>query len=108
MRRPSVVELTTVAVDPFTVAHDTELSVPLSTYYPNGLLDNAINFDPAGLSVAGALVGVALYALGGARPQTPDLERFLAGERPAWHSPPLLAKIRRRPAPTLVATERAD
>ena len=47
-----------------------------------------------GLAVAGALVGVALYALGGARPQTPDLERFLAGERPAWYSPPLLARVR--------------
>ena len=49
-----------------------------------------------GLAVTGALVGVALYALGGARPQTPDLDRFLAGERPAWYSPPLLAKLRGR------------
>ena len=61
-----------------------------------------------GLAVAGALVGVALYALGGARPQTPDLERFLAGEHPAWHSPPLLAKFRRRVPTTQVATESAD
>jgi hypothetical protein len=61
-----------------------------------------------GLAVAGALVGVALYALGGARPQTPHLERFLAGERPAWYSPPLLAKVRRRTATTQVATEGAD
>ncbi len=49
-----------------------------------------------GLAVAGALVGVALYALGGARPQTPDLPLFLAGERPAWYSPPLLARVRGR------------
>ena len=39
-------------------------------------------------------IGVALYALGGARPQTPDLETFLAGEAPAWYSPPLLARLR--------------
>ena len=45
-----------------------------------------------GLAVVGALVGVALYALGGARPQTPDLPRFLEGKRPAWYSPPLLAR----------------
>jgi hypothetical protein len=51
---------------------------------------------------------VALYALGGARPQTPDLERFLAGERPAWYSPPLLARVRRRIATRQVATESAD
>jgi hypothetical protein len=61
-----------------------------------------------GLAVTGALVGVALYALGGARPQTPDLERFLAGERPAWYSPPLLARVRRRIATRQVATESAD
>ena len=61
-----------------------------------------------GLAVTGALVGVTLYALGGARPQTPDLERFLAGEHPAWHSPPLLAKFRRRVPTTQVATESAD
>ena len=61
-----------------------------------------------GLAVTGALVGVALYALGGARPQTPDLDRFLAGERPAWYSPPLLAKVRRRIAATQIATESDD
>jgi hypothetical protein len=47
-----------------------------------------------GLAIAGAIVGVALYALGGARPQTPDLTTFLAGKHPAWNSPPLLAKLR--------------
>ena len=26
------------------------------------------------------MLGVAIYALGGARPQTPDLDGFLAGE----------------------------
>ena len=61
-----------------------------------------------GLAVAGALVGVALYALGGARPQAPNLERFLAGESPAWYSPPLLAKVRRPIPSTDVATESVD
>jgi MFS family permease len=50
----------------------------------------------AGLAVAGGAIAVALYALGGARAQTPDLDRFLAGEAPAWYSPPLLAGIRNR------------
>jgi len=61
-----------------------------------------------GLAIAGAVVGVALYALGGARPQTPDLPRFLAGERPAWYSPPLLARVRRRRTASQVAAESAD
>jgi hypothetical protein len=47
-----------------------------------------------GLAIAGAAIGVAIYALSGARPQTPDLEEFLDGEAPAWDSPPLLAKVR--------------
>ncbi|MCV7287876.1 MFS transporter [Mycolicibacterium wolinskyi] len=63
-----------------------------------------VGFD---LAVGGALFGVAVYALSGARPQTPDLDRFLDGESPAWYSPPLLARIRRGlPAPTIPA-ERA-
>jgi MFS family permease len=49
-----------------------------------------------GFAVAGALIAVLLYALGRARPQTPNLERFLAGEGPAWYSPPLLAGLRER------------
>ncbi len=48
-----------------------------------------------GLAVAGAAIAVLLYALGRARPQTPDLERFIEGEGPAWYSPPLLAGVRR-------------
>ncbi|WP_082931722.1 universal stress protein [Mycolicibacterium setense] len=47
-----------------------------------------------GLSVGGAVFGVAVYALSGARPQRPDLEQFLDGESPAWYSPPLLARLR--------------
>jgi MFS family permease len=47
-----------------------------------------------GLAVGGAAAAVALYALGGARPQTPDIEQFMDGDSPAWYSPPLLAAIR--------------
>jgi MFS family permease len=48
-----------------------------------------------GLSAGGALVGVLLYLLGGARPMAPSLSRFLGGDEPGWDSPPLLAAIRR-------------
>jgi MFS family permease len=49
-----------------------------------------------GFATAGALVPLGIYLLGGARPETPDLERFIFGEEPAWHSPPLLAAVRGR------------
>ncbi|AQT83176.1 MFS transporter [Mycolicibacterium litorale] len=53
-----------------------------------------------GLAVGGALFGVLIYLLSGARPQAPDLDRFLDGDFPAWYSPPLLARIRSgHPAP---------
>jgi nucleotide-binding universal stress UspA family protein len=48
-----------------------------------------------GIAVGGASLGVTIYALSGARPQKPDLDAFLQGLSPAWHSPPLLAGIRR-------------
>ena len=47
-----------------------------------------------GLAVGGAVFGVAIYALSGARPQTPDLDEFLDGDDPAWYSPPLLGRLR--------------
>jgi MFS family permease len=47
-----------------------------------------------GLAVGGAVFGIAVYALSGARPQKPDLDEFLDGDDPAWYSPPLLARIR--------------
>ncbi len=50
-----------------------------------------------GLAVGGAVFGVAVYALSGARPQAPDLDEFLDGESPAWYSPPLLARVRGLP-----------
>jgi MFS family permease len=48
----------------------------------------------AGLAVTGAAIAVALYVLGGARPQAADIEQFLAGEAPGFPSPPLLARVR--------------
>ncbi|WP_396927209.1 MFS transporter [Mycolicibacterium sp.] len=55
------------------------------------------------LAIGGAVFGVAVYALSGARPQTPDLDEFLDGDSPAWYSPPLLARLRGLPsaAPSL-------
>jgi hypothetical protein len=61
-----------------------------------------------GLAVAGAVSYAALYALSGARPQTPDLPLFLAGQKPAWYSPPLLARIRHEKTTAQVATEATD
>jgi hypothetical protein len=62
-----------------------------------------------GLAVAGAVAGVALYALSGARPQTPDIPRFLAGRSPAWYSPPLLARLRgEKPPIGIPAAETTD
>ena len=60
-----------------------------------------------GIAVAGAILGVSIYALGGARPQAPDLDRFLDGESAAWYSPPLLERVRRSSAATRAATEGA-
>jgi hypothetical protein len=62
-----------------------------------------------GLAIAlgGAVLGVAIYALGGARPQTPDIDSFVAGECPAWYSPPLLARVRPGVTAARPATESA-
>jgi hypothetical protein len=49
-----------------------------------------------GLALAGAVVPVILYRLGGARPEAPQLKRFMGGEGPAWYSPRLLAATHRR------------
>ena len=49
-----------------------------------------------GIAIGGAGIAVLLYALGGARAQTPDLARFMDGEGAAWYSPPLLAAVRNR------------
>jgi MFS family permease len=49
-----------------------------------------------GLATGGAAIAVLLYTFGRARPQTPNVERFMEGEAPAWYSPPLLAAVRGR------------
>ena len=61
-----------------------------------------------GLALGGAAIGVTIYALGGAHPQAPDLDRFVAGEAPAWYSPPLLAKVRPGLGGAHPATESAN
>jgi len=61
-----------------------------------------------GLAVGGSAIAVLLYVLGGARPATPDLERFLGGEGPAWPSPPLFAKLRGAPRAQALAEESAS
>ncbi len=54
-----------------------------------------------GVAIAGMAIAGLVYKLGGARPETPDIGRFLNGDGPAWHSPPLMAGVRTaRRAPT--------
>ncbi len=60
-----------------------------------------------GIAIGGAILGVVIYALGGARPQPADLESFLSGAGPAWYSPPLLAKLRAGSTAAQPATESA-
>ena len=60
-----------------------------------------------GLAIGGAVFGVAIYVLSGARPQTPDLDEFLDGDSPAWYSPPLLARVRGALPPPGPAAEHA-
>jgi MFS family permease len=60
------------------------------------------------LAVGGAVLGVAIYVLSKARPQTPDLDRFLEGLAPAWYSPPLLSRLRSSVTAAVPATESAD
>ncbi len=61
-----------------------------------------------GLAVTGAAIGVAIYALSGARPQAADIDTFLGGRAPAWYSPPLLARVRSGSAVGALATESVD
>jgi MFS family permease len=60
-----------------------------------------------GLAASGTIIALILYALGGARPQTPNLERFMEGDAPAWYSPPLIARIRGVPAHVVLAEDAA-
>ncbi|MGH2914947.1 MAG: MFS transporter [Solirubrobacteraceae bacterium] len=50
------------------------------------------------MAIIGTAVPLAIYLLGGARPETPRLELFLAQKAPAWYSPPLFAAVRARTA----------
>jgi MFS family permease len=50
----------------------------------------------AGLAVGGAAIAVFLYWLRGARPETPQVEQFLAGEAPAYYTPPLFGPLPQR------------
>jgi MFS family permease len=60
------------------------------------------------LALLGGIVPVLLYWLGGARPETPDIEGFLAGEGAAYYSPPLLARLRNLPGRGRPLTQGAD
>jgi MFS family permease len=60
-----------------------------------------------GLAASGAIIAVILYGVGGARAQTPNLERFMEGDAPAWYSPPLLARLRAPPARRVLAEDAA-
>ncbi|SBS73040.1 Arabinose efflux permease family protein [uncultured Mycobacterium sp.] len=80
----------------------------LATRYSGDLLEGTgvalwVGFA---LAIGGAVFGVAIYALSGARPQTPDLDEFLDGDSPAWYSPPLLARLRGLPSASPVAADR--
>lgn len=59
-------------------------------------------------ALGGAGIAIAVYLLRGARPQTPQVERFIDGEGPAWYSPPLLAGVRRTTARSRLAEEAAQ
>jgi len=61
-----------------------------------------------GLAVTGTLAALLVYGLGGARPQTPDIERFMDGDGPAWYSPPLLAAVRGRRSRRALAEDPAS
>jgi MFS family permease len=47
------------------------------------------------LAVAGGLILVGLWMLGGARSKAPDLEAWVAGTGTGYHSPPLAARLRK-------------
>lgn len=46
------------------------------------------------IAAGGGLFAIAMFVLGGARLQRPDLEAWDSGDEPAWYSPPLLAGLR--------------
>jgi hypothetical protein len=58
-----------------------------------------------GLALFGAAAAVVVYLLGGARPETPDIEGFMRGNEPAWWSPPLLDRLVNRSSKPKVAEQ---
>jgi hypothetical protein len=87
---------------------------PIFAYFAASLTDDLADgvrimlWIGLGLALGGAALAVATYALGGARPQTPDIEGFIAGRKAAWYSPPLLARVRRTAVVRQVAADGAD
>jgi len=60
-----------------------------------------------GIAVGGAVIGVLLYVLGRVRPAAPALQTWMAGQEPAWYSPPLLAALRGKARPAFAAASAA-
>ena len=52
-----------------------------------------------GIAAGGGIAGLGLFVLGRAPLQRPALERWEAGDEPAWDSPPVLARLRGRGGP---------
>ncbi|MBM9503511.1 MFS transporter [Actinacidiphila acididurans] len=46
------------------------------------------------LSLAGALIGVGLYAAGRVRPPAPSVQGWMSGQEPGWFSPVLFSRFR--------------
>lgn len=70
---------------------------PIFAHFAVGIAGTGAALSVAfGLALAGGAIAVLIYLAGGARPQTPDVERFVRGHEPAWDSPPLFARVRRR------------
>jgi MFS family permease len=51
----------------------------------------------AAIAAGGAVLLTGVLLLGGSAPQAPRLDRWVAGDGPAYDSPPLVAVLRRRP-----------
>ncbi len=70
---------------------------PIFAHFATGVASTGVALCVAvGLALGGTAIALLIYLAGGARPQTPDIERFIRGNDPAWDSPPLFARLRRR------------
>ena len=63
-----------------------------------------------GICLGGVFLALYVFVAGGARLQTPDLERWQEEGEPAWHSPPLFDVLRapRDAPPPLPSAARRD